>query len=123
MDHLIQKRSEQVAREAELSWSSLRDDMGSVSLTKTQGNITAVPTCEQLSQENIVEQKTANLLLVRRSCSEQIARESAKRPRSALAAQEETTRLWRVCVKRLFSWLRPRLRSSVRMRAREEAAQ
>ena len=92
MDHLIQKRSEQVAREAELM-EQFRDDMGQFLDENRKEDIARAEALrEQLSRENIVEQKTAEFAAREKELHEQIARERAEAEKRALAAQEETNK-------------------------------
>lgn len=92
MDHLIQKRSEQVAREAELM-EQFRDDMGQFLDENRKEDIARAEALrEQLSRENIVEQKTAEFAAREKELHEQIAREREEAEKRALAAQEETNK-------------------------------
>lgn len=92
MDHLIQKRSEQVAREAELM-EQFRDDMGRFLDENRKEDIARAEALrEQLSRENIVEQKTAEFAAREKELHEQIAREREEAEKRALAAQEETNK-------------------------------
>lgn len=92
MDHLIQKRSEQVAREAELM-EQFRDDMGRfLDENRKEDIVRAEALREQLSRENIVEQKTAEFAAREKELHEQIAREREEAEKRALAAQEETNK-------------------------------
>lgn len=92
MDYLIQKRSEQVAREAELM-EQFRDDMGQFLDENRKEDIARAEALrEQLSRENIVEQKTAEFAAREKELHEQIAREREEAEKRALAAQEETNK-------------------------------
>ena len=92
MDHLIQKRSEQVAREAELM-EQFRDDMGRFLDENRKEDIARAEALrEQLSRENIVEQKTAEFAAREKELHEQIAREREEAEKRALATQEETNK-------------------------------
>lgn len=92
MDHLIQKRSEQVARETELM-EQFRDDMGRFLDENRKEDIARAEALrEQLSRENIVEQKTAEFAAREKELHEQIAREREEAEKRALAAQEETNK-------------------------------
>ena len=93
MDHLIQKRSEQVAHEAELM-EQFRDDMGQFLDENRKEDIARAEALrEQLSRENIVEQKTAEFAAREKELYEQIAREREEAEKRALAAQEETNKI------------------------------
>ena len=92
MDHLIQKRSEQVVREAELM-EQFRDDMGRFLDENRKEDIARAEALrEQLSRENIVEQKTAEFVAREKELHEQIAREREEAEKRSLAAQEETNK-------------------------------
>lgn len=92
MDHLIQKRSEQVARETELM-EQFRDDMGQFLDENRKEDIARAEALrEQLSRENIVEQKTAEFAAREKELHEQIAREREEAEKRALATQEETNK-------------------------------
>ena len=92
MDHLIQKRSEQVARETELM-ERFRDDMGQFLDENRKEDIARAEALrEQLSRENIVEQKTAEFAAREKELHEQIAREREEAEKRALATQEETNK-------------------------------
>lgn len=92
MDHLIQKRSEQVARETELM-EQFRDDMGRFLDENRKEDIARAEALrEQLSRENIVEQKTAEFAAREKELHEQIAREREEAEKRALATQEETNK-------------------------------
>lgn len=93
MDHLIQKRSEQVAREAELM-EQFRDEMGQFLDENRKEDIARAEALrEQLSRQNIVEQKTAEFAAREKELREQIKREREEAQKRALAAQEETNKL------------------------------
>lgn len=92
MDHLIQKRSEQVAREAELM-EQFRDDMGQFLDENRKEDIARAEALrEQLSRQNIVEQKTAEFAAREKELREQIKREREEAEKRSLAAQEETNK-------------------------------
>lgn len=93
MDHLIQKRSEQVAREAELM-EQFRDDMGRFLDENRKEDIARAEALrEQLSRQNIVEQKTAEFAAREKELREQIKREREEAEKRSLVAQEETNKL------------------------------
>lgn len=93
MDHLIQKRSEQVAREAELM-EQFRDDMGAFLDENRKEDIARAEALrEQLSRQNIVEEKTAEFAAREKELREQIKREREEAEKRSLAAQEETNKL------------------------------
>ena len=93
MDHLIQKRSEQVAREAELM-EQFRDEMGAFLDENRKEDIARAEALrEQLSRQNIVEEKTAEFAAREKALREQMARERAEAQKRSLAAQEETNKL------------------------------
>lgn len=93
MDHLIQKRSEQVAREAELM-EQFRDEMGAFLDENRKEDIARAEALrEQLSRQNIVEQKTVEFAAREKELREQIKREREEAQKRALAAQEETNKL------------------------------
>lgn len=93
MDHLIQKRSEQVAREAELM-EQFRDDMGRFLDENRKEDIARAEALqEQLSRQNIVEEKTAEFAAREKELREQIVREREEAQKRSLAAQEETNKL------------------------------
>lgn len=92
MDHLIQKRSEQVARETELM-EQFRDDMGRFLDENRKEDIARAEALrEQLSRQNIVEQKTAEFAAREKELREQIKREREEAEKRSLAAQEETNK-------------------------------
>lgn len=92
MDHLIQKRSEQTAREAELM-EQFRDDMGRFLDENRKEDIARAEALrEQLSRQNIVEQKTAEFAAREKELREQIKREREEAEKRSLAAQEETNK-------------------------------
>lgn len=93
MDHLIQKRSEQVAREAELM-EQFRGEIGAFLDENRKEDIARAEALrEQLSRENIVEQKTAEFNAREKELREQIKREREEAQKRALAAQDETNKL------------------------------
>lgn len=92
MDHLIQKRSEQVAREAELM-EQFRDEIGAFLDDNRKEDIARAEALrEQLARENVVEQKTAEFAAREKELREQIKREREEAEKRALAAQEETNK-------------------------------
>lgn len=92
MDHLIQKRSEQVAREAELM-GQFRDEMGQFLDENRKEDIARAEALqEQLSRHNIVEEKTAEFAVREKELREQIKREREEAEKRSLAAQEETNK-------------------------------
>lgn len=92
MDHLIQKRSEQVARETELM-EQFRDDMGRFLDENRKEDIARAEALrEQLSRQNIVEQKTAEFAAREKGLREQIKCEREEAEKRSLAAQEETNK-------------------------------
>ena len=93
MDHLIQKRSEQVVRETELM-EQFRDDMGRFLDENRKEDIARVEALrEQLSRQNIVEQKTAEFAAREKELREQIVRERDEAQKRLLASQDETNKL------------------------------
>lgn len=93
MDHLIQKRSEQVARETELM-EQFRDDMGRFLDENRKEDIARAEALrEQLSRQNIVEQKTAEFVAREKELREQIVRERDEAQKRLLASQDETNKL------------------------------
>ena len=93
MDHLIQKRSEQVAREAELM-EQFRDEIGVFLDENRKEDIARAEALrEQLSRENVVEQKTAEFAVREKELHEQIAREREEAQKRLLASQDETNKL------------------------------
>lgn len=93
MDHLIQKRSEQVARETELM-EQFRDDMGRFLDENRKEDIARAEALrEQLSRQNIVEQKTAEFAAREKELREQIVRERDEAQKRLLASQDETNKL------------------------------
>lgn len=93
MDHLIQKRSEQVARETELM-EQFRDDMGRFLDENRKEDIARAEALrEQLSRQNIVEQKTAEFAAREKELREQIVRERDEAQKRLLASQDETNEL------------------------------
>lgn len=92
MDHLIQKRSEQVAREAELM-EQFRDEIGAFLDENRKEDIARAEALrEQLARENVVEQKTAEFVAREKELREQIKREREEAEKRALVAQEETNK-------------------------------
>lgn len=92
MDHLIQKRSEQVAREAELM-EQFRDEIGAFLDENRKEDIARAEALrEQLARENVVEQKTAEFAAREKELREQIKREREEAEKRALVAQEETNK-------------------------------
>ena len=92
MDHLIQKRSEQVAREAELM-EQFRDEIGAFLDENRKEDIARAEALrEQLARENVVEQKTAEFAAREKELREQIKREREEAEKRALAAQEENNK-------------------------------
>lgn len=93
MDHLIQKRSEQVAREAELM-EQFRGEIGAFLDENRKEDIARAEALrEQLARENVVEQKTAEFNAREKELREQIKREREEAQKRALAAQDETNKL------------------------------
>lgn len=92
MDHLIQKRSEQVARESELM-EQFRDEMGQFLDENRKEDIARAEVLrEQLSRQNIVDEKTAEFAAREKELHEQIAREREEAQKRVLAAQEEANK-------------------------------
>lgn len=93
MDHLIQKRSEQVVREAELM-EQFRGEIGAFLDENRKEDIARAEALrEQLARQNIVEQKTAEFAAREKELHEQIEREREEAEKRALAAQDETNKL------------------------------
>lgn len=93
MDHLIQKRSEQVVREAELM-EQFRDEMGAfIDENRKEDIARAEALREQLSRQNIVKEKTAEFAAREKELHEQIVREREEAQKRSLAAQEEANKL------------------------------
>ena len=92
MDHLIQKRSEQVARESELM-EQFRDEMGQFLDENRKEDIARAEVLrEQLSRQNIVDEKTAEFAAREKELHEQIAREREEAQKRVLATQEEANK-------------------------------
>lgn len=93
MDHLIEKRAEQVTREAELiekfrvEMSDFLDENRKEDIARTQA------LQEQLSRQNIVEEKSAEFAAREQELHEQIARERDEAHKRVLAAQDEANKV------------------------------
>lgn len=93
MDHLIEKRAEQVQREAELiekfrvEMSDFLDENRKEDIARTQA------LQEQLSRQNIVEEKSAEFAAREHELHEQIARERDEAHKRVLAAQDEANKV------------------------------
>lgn len=93
MDHLIEKRAEQVSREAELvekfrvEMSTFLDENRKEDIARTQA------LQEQLSRQNIVEEKTAQFAAREKELHDQIARERDEAQKRVLAAQDEANKV------------------------------
>lgn len=93
MDHLIEKRAEQVQREAELiekfrvEMSDFLDENRKEDIARTQA------LQEQLSRQNIVEEKSAEFAAREQELREQIARERDEAHKRVLAAQDEANKV------------------------------
>ena len=93
MDHLIEKRAEQVRREAELiekfrvEMSDFLDENRKEDIARTQA------LQEQLSRQNIVEEKSAEFAAREQELHEQIARERDEAHKRVLAAQDEANKV------------------------------
>lgn len=93
MDHLIEKRAEQVQREAELiekfrvEMSDFLDENRKEDIARTQA------LQEQLSRQNIVEEKSAEFAAREQELHEQIARERDEAQKRVLAAQDEANKV------------------------------
>lgn len=93
MDHLIEKRAEQVQREAELiekfrvEMSDFLDENRKEDIALTQA------LQEQLSRQNIVEEKSAEFAAREQELHEQIARERDEAHKRVLAAQDEANKV------------------------------
>lgn len=93
MDHLIEKRAEQVQREAELiekfrvEMSTFLDENRKEDIARTQA------LQEQLSRQNIVEEKSAEFAAREQELHEQIARERDEAQKRVLAAQDEANKV------------------------------
>lgn len=93
MDHLIEKRAEQVQREAELiekfrvEMNDFLDENRKEDIARTQA------LQEQLSRQNIVEEKSAEFAAREQELHEQIARERDEAQKRVLAAQDEANKV------------------------------
>lgn len=93
MDHLIDKRAEQVQREAELiekfrvEMNDFLDENRKEDIARTQA------LQEQLSRQNIVEEKSAEFAAREQELHEQIARERDEAHKRVLAAQDEANKV------------------------------
>ena len=93
MDHLIEKRAEQVQREAELiekfrvEMNDFLDENRKEDIARTQA------LQEQLSRQNIVEVKSAEFAAREQELHEQIARERDEAQKRVLAAQDEANKV------------------------------
>ena len=93
MDHLIEKRAEQVQREAQLiekfrvEMSTFLDENRKEDIARTQA------LQEQLSRQNIVEEKSAEFAAREQELHEQIARERDEAHKRVLAAQDEANKV------------------------------
>lgn len=93
MDHLIEKRAKQVQREAELiekfrvEMSDFLDENRKEDIARTQA------LQEQLSRQNIVEEKSAEFAVREQELHEQIARERDEAHKRVLAAQDEANKV------------------------------
>lgn len=93
MDHLIEKRAEQVQREAELiekfrvEMSDFLDENRKEDIARTQA------LQEQLSRQNIVEEKSAEFAAREQELHDQIARERDEAHKRVLAAQDEANKV------------------------------
>lgn len=93
MDHLIEKRAEQVQREAELiekfrvEMSDFLDENRKEDIARTQA------LQEQLSRQNVVEEKSAEFAAREQELHEQIARERDEAHKRVLAAQDEANKV------------------------------
>lgn len=93
MDHLIEKRAEQVQCEAELiekfrvEMSTFLDENRKEDIARTQA------LQEQLSRQNIVEEKSAEFAAREQELHEQIARERDEAHKRVLAAQDEANKV------------------------------
>lgn len=93
MDHLIEKRAEQVQREAELiekfrvEMSDFLDENRKEDIARTQA------LQEQLSRQNIVEEKSAEFAAREQELHEQIARERDEAHKRVVAAQDEANKV------------------------------
>lgn len=93
MDHLIEKRAEQVQREAELiekfrvEMNDFLDENRKEDIARTQA------LQEQLSRQNIVEEKSVEFATREQELHEQIARERDEAHKRVLAAQDEANKI------------------------------
>lgn len=93
MDYLIEKRAEQVQREAELiekfrvEMNDFLDENRKEDIARTQA------LQEQLSRQNIVEEKSAEFAAREQELHEQIARERDEAHKRVLAAQDEANKV------------------------------
>lgn len=93
MDHLIEKRAEQVQREAELiekfrvEMNDFLDENRKEDIARTQA------LQEQLSRQNVVEEKSAEFAAREQELHEQIARERDEAHKRVLAAQDEANKV------------------------------
>ena len=93
MDHLIEKRAEQVQREAELiekfrvEMNDFLDENRKEDIARTQA------LQEQLSRQNIVEEKSAEFAAREKELHDQIARERDEAHKRVLAAQDEANKV------------------------------
>lgn len=89
MDYLIQKRSEQMTREAELM-EQFRTQMGEFLDENRKEDIARAEALrEQLARQNIVDEKTAEFAAREKGLHEQIARERDEAKKRLCAAQDE----------------------------------
>lgn len=89
MDYLIQKRSEQMTREAELM-EQFRTQMGEFLDENRKEDIARAEALrEQLARQNIVDEKTAEFAAREKELYEQIAREREEAEKRLRAAQDE----------------------------------
>lgn len=93
MDYLIEKRSEQVTREAELM-ERFRIQMGEFLDENRKEDIARAEALrEQLARQNVIEEKTAEFAAREKELYEQIARERDEAQKRLSASQEETDKL------------------------------
>lgn len=93
MDYLIEKRSEQVTREAELM-EQFRIQMGEFLDENRKEDIARAEVLrEQLARQNVIEEKTAEFAAREKELYEQIARERDEAQKRLSASQEETDKL------------------------------
>lgn len=93
MDHLIEKRAEQVTREAELV-EKFRVEMSTFLDENRKEDIARSEALqEQLARENIVEQKSAEFAAREKELHDQIARERDEAQKRVLAAQDEANKV------------------------------